>query len=637
MEQSKILIMEDLIGAINKLQDIFNTLKIKNFVKLPQIVMLGSQLIKNKEETESTEFKEYGVFLHLPDKKFTDFDEIRKEIECQTDKLAGNNKGICKKTINLKICSPHVVNLTLVDLPGITKIPVGDQPEDIESQIKELIMLYIKNPNSIILSVSPANADLATSESIKYAKQVDPKGLRTLAVLTKLDIMDKGTNAWEILRGNSINVELGIIGTVNRSQQNNNDNKTIDEQLKDEKKFFNKNYKEIAHQNGIPYLSKRLSQLLMHHIKKCLPGLKMEINEELQQYQGTSKSCGETIKDRDLFIIKIVTQISKKIESIIEGTTMQKFSGLQNLIGGPKYRKIFDDSFNTTLKNINPEWTKEEIVNYILNFGGPRPLVFSTDFIFLGLIKIDVERLRAPSLDCVQNSHDEMEKIIMETIKEQQELQRFPILERKIQFHLKNLVNNQLSIAQNSVIELINTELSSVNTNHPDFSIKDAFKNMVNPEESIVYPVFENTQNNFKFSIPNNSQQQLSGFSLGSPQTNIKPTTNFTETFKETTSGNLMNKKTETEAKIIYNLIHNYFPIVKKTVQDQIPKIVMFKIINHMKDNMQNELLHKLLKENEVDLLKESKKYEQLRKNAEMMIEALKAAKKAIDDIEIRQ
>ena len=97
-----------------------------------------------------------------------------------------------------------------------------------------------------------------------------------------------------------------------------------------------------------------------------------------------------------------------------------------------------------------------------------------------------------------------------------------------------------------------------------------------------------------------------------------------------------MNNKTEQNAKIIYNLIQNYFPIVKKTVQDQIPKIVMSKIISHMKDNMQNELLHKLLKENEVDLLKESKKNEQLRKNSEMMIEVLKAAKAAIDEIEIR-
>ena len=72
------------------------------------------------------------------------------------------------------------------------QVPVGDQPEDIENQIRSLISKYIVNPNSIILAVSAANADIATSESLKIAKDVDPDGRRTLAVVTKLDLMDAG-------------------------------------------------------------------------------------------------------------------------------------------------------------------------------------------------------------------------------------------------------------------------------------------------------------------------------------------------------------------------------------------------------------------------------------------------------------
>lgn len=68
---------------------------------------------------------EWGKFLHTKNKIFTDFDAIRKEIEDETDKMAGTNKGICPEPINLKIFSTRVVNLTLVDLPGITKVPVG--------------------------------------------------------------------------------------------------------------------------------------------------------------------------------------------------------------------------------------------------------------------------------------------------------------------------------------------------------------------------------------------------------------------------------------------------------------------------------------------------------------------------------
>lgn len=130
--------------------------------------------------------KEWGEFTHKTGEIFTDFDAICKEIEVNTDLVAGENKGICDEPINLKIYSDRVVDLTLVDLPGLTKVPVGDQPADIESQIHKLIFKYIESVNCIILAVTVANADMATSEALKFAKEVDPMGLRTFAVLTKI-------------------------------------------------------------------------------------------------------------------------------------------------------------------------------------------------------------------------------------------------------------------------------------------------------------------------------------------------------------------------------------------------------------------------------------------------------------------
>lgn len=92
------------------------------------------------------------MFLHDPEKVYEDFDEIRHEIEKQTEKNAGSNKCIVNDEITLDIYAPDVVNLTLVDLPGITKVPVGDQPEDIENIVHELILSYIENRNCIILA-----------------------------------------------------------------------------------------------------------------------------------------------------------------------------------------------------------------------------------------------------------------------------------------------------------------------------------------------------------------------------------------------------------------------------------------------------------------------------------------------------
>lgn len=205
--------------------------------------------------------EEWGKFLHTKNKIYSDFEDIRKEIEAETERMSGNNKGISPEPINLKIFSHRVVNLTLVDLPGITKVPVGDQPFDIEQQIKELILNYISNPNSIILAVTPANTDFATSESLKLAREVDKDGRRTLAVVTKLDLMDAGTDAIDVLCGRVIPVKLGIIGCVNRSQQDIINKKTIEEALRDETSFLQRKYPALANRNGTPYLAKTLNRV----------------------------------------------------------------------------------------------------------------------------------------------------------------------------------------------------------------------------------------------------------------------------------------------------------------------------------------------------------------------------------------
>lgn len=69
-----------------------------------------------------------------------------------------------------------VLNLTLVDLPGMTKVPVGDQPADIEFQIRDMLMQFVTKENCLMLAVSPANSDLANSDALKIAKEVDPQG-----------------------------------------------------------------------------------------------------------------------------------------------------------------------------------------------------------------------------------------------------------------------------------------------------------------------------------------------------------------------------------------------------------------------------------------------------------------------------
>ena len=108
--------------------------------------------------------------------------------------------------------APHlfsVVNLTLVDLPGMVKVPSQGQPADIVKKIDDIILEYIGNENCLILAVTPANIDLVTSDALVMARSRDPMGKRTIGVLTKLDMMGKGTNAREVLLNKVVVLERG--------------------------------------------------------------------------------------------------------------------------------------------------------------------------------------------------------------------------------------------------------------------------------------------------------------------------------------------------------------------------------------------------------------------------------------------
>jgi dynamin 1-like protein len=133
---------------------------------------------------------EYAQFLHV-DKKFTDFMEVRKEIEAETLRVAGQNKGVSKLPITLRIYSPNVLGLTLIDLPGLTKVALAAtaciklvHSSRLAHRYPLATCLPILNVKSEVsclstsqnLSVSPANVDLANSNSLKSARSVDPRG-----------------------------------------------------------------------------------------------------------------------------------------------------------------------------------------------------------------------------------------------------------------------------------------------------------------------------------------------------------------------------------------------------------------------------------------------------------------------------
>ena len=105
--------------------------------------------------------------------------------------------------------------------------------------IREIILSYAKKPSSLLLAIIPANIDIVNSEALKFVSEIDPAGQRTLGVLSKIDLMDQGTNALDILLNRGpVRLALGFVGVVCRSQKAINEGTSIQQSLENEEKFF---------------------------------------------------------------------------------------------------------------------------------------------------------------------------------------------------------------------------------------------------------------------------------------------------------------------------------------------------------------------------------------------------------------
>ncbi|XP_072026813.1 dynamin-1-like protein isoform X2 [Amphiura filiformis] len=745
--------MEALIPVINKLQDVFNTVG-ADVIQLPQIVVVGNQssgkssvleclvgrdflprgsgivtrrplvlqMIHIDPEDRKTaagegegkpiyidevKVEEWGKFLHTKNKIYTDFDEIREEIQAETDRMAGGNKGIVEDAINLKIYSPKVLNLTLVDLPGLTKVAVGDQPEDIEIQIRDMIVHYISNPNSIILAVTAANTDMATSDALKLAKEVDPEGRRTLAVVTKLDLMDAGTDAVDVLCGRVIPVKLGIIGVVNRSQMDINNKKEIEESIKDESAFLQRKYPALANRNGSAYLAKTLNRLLMHHIRDCLPELKARVNVLSSQFQQLLATFGEPVGDKSQTLLQIITKFAAQYCATIEGTA--KNIETSELCGGARICYIFHETFGRTLDSIDPLGGLRtiDILTAIRNATGPRPALFVPEISFELLVKRQIRRLEEPGLRCVELVHEEMQRIIQHC--GTQELLRFPKLHDRVVEVVTSLLRRRLPATNNMVENIVGIELAYINTKHPDFADATLVNMIVESSErerrrgkndAMVEPTEKGDKqlsksHSFGHSIsedysrspkiqspkavaqmatadgivaPKNSRESLGSSSwvptwvrgTNPPPPGAKVPTTAAEAIAAATPPMQQSPRTERKSvglnllpdvpdvpqmrklstreqrdvDVIKRLIQSYFLIVRKNIQDSVPKSIMHFLVNFVRDNLQSELVGALYKQDAIEnLLSESEHISQRRTEAQEMLEALQKASQIIGEI----
>ncbi|CAI7678549.1 unnamed protein product [Penicillium manginii] len=678
-----------LISLVNKLQDVFSTVGVHNPIDLPQIAVVGSQssgkssvlenivgrdflprgsgivtrrplilqLINKPPSTQANGEKkldtsdseanvdEYGEFLHLPGEKFFDFNKIRDEIVRETETKVGKNAGISPIPINLRIYSPNVLTLTLVDLPGLTKVPVGDQPKDIEKQIKDMVLKYISKPNAIILAVTSANQDLANSDGLKLAREVDPEGQRTIGVLSKVDLMDDGTDVVDILAGRIIPLRLGYVPVVNRGQRDIENKKPIAYALENEKNFFenHKAYRNKASYCGTPYLARKLNLILMMHIKQTLPDIKARISSSLQKYTTELSQLGDSMLGNSAnIILNIITEFSNEYRTVLEGNN-QELSSIE-LSGGARISFVFHELYSNGVKAVDPfDIVKDIDIRTILyNSSGSSPALFVGTTAFELIVKQQIKRLEDPSTKCISLVYDELVRILGQLLNKQL-FRRYPMLKEKVHAVVISFFKKCMDPTNKLVRDLINMEATYINTGHPDFLNGHRAMTLVNERQSAAKPTQVDPKTGKPLparaqspSLDTTGEAKESGF-FGSfwASKNKKKMAAMEAPPPTLKASASLSEREATEVEVIKLLITSYFNIVKRTMIDMVPKAVMYTLVQFTKDEMQRELLENMYRNNELDdLLKESDYTIRRRKECQQMVESLGRASEIVSQVQ---
>ncbi|CAG9460856.1 unnamed protein product [Pedinophyceae sp. YPF-701] len=237
----------------------------------------------------------------------TDPKAVTKWIEDTTAAVAGDKKGVLDKPLSIKVEREGSADLTLVDLPGITRVAVDGQADDIEEQVKRMIQRYISREAAVVLCVLPANVDFSTAECIKMARAVDPGGERTLGVVTKVDRAERGivtrlnafgTTGWAL--------RLGYVAVKNLSQDERaKHGVSTTKVLELEDAFFDDGVGRPAHlaeladldadMRGLRTLVQKLVQVQGERIEAFMPSLVDSLREKCRRLEEELSGLSEPV------------------------------------------------------------------------------------------------------------------------------------------------------------------------------------------------------------------------------------------------------------------------------------------------------------------------------------------------------
>ncbi|XP_024030675.1 LOW QUALITY PROTEIN: dynamin-related protein 1E [Morus notabilis] len=429
----------------------------RDFLPRGSGIVTRRPLVLQLHKTEQG-IEEYAEFLHLPKKKFTDFAMVRKEIQEETDRMTGRSKQISPIPIHLSIYSPNVVNLTLIDLPGLTKVAVEGQPESIVQDIEIMVRAYVEKPNCVILAITPANQDIATSDAIKLAREVDPTGDRTFGVLTKLDLMDKGTNALDVLEGRAYHLQHPWVGIVNRSQSDINKNVDMIAARRREREFFahSPDYGHLASKMGSEYLAKLLSKHLEAVIKARLPGIQSLINKSIDEIETELDYLGRPVAIDAGAQLYTILELCRAFDRIFK----EHLDGGRP--GGDRIYGVFDHQLPSALRKLpfDRHLSLQNIRKVVCEADGYQPHLVAPEQGYRRLIDSALNYFRGPAEASVDAVHFILKELVRRSIGETQELKRFPTLQAELAAAANEALERFRDDSKKTTLRLVDMESS---------------------------------------------------------------------------------------------------------------------------------------------------------------------------------
>lgn len=270
------------------------------------------------------------AFARTSDQK--DFPRIVEAAKAAMGLVGEGSKVYSTDVLRIESTSPNAPNLTLVDLPGLFGASDKNQSDDDAKLVHDLVTSYMQQKRSIILAVVTADTPFANQPVTKFARDIDPEGVRTLGLITKPDKIDRDSDGekYYVDMAQNQNVKLNLGWHVLRNRSHNTIDDTTDERDAREATFFNDSAWNVLepYQLGVKALRTRLREILWKHIQRGLPGVKSDVQSGIKDCNHKLEQLGKarsSRKEKHTYLQHISSRLSVLVRAAIDGVYSHRF------------------------------------------------------------------------------------------------------------------------------------------------------------------------------------------------------------------------------------------------------------------------------------------------------------------------